>query len=171
MLLYELNRVFAGVVYPGDNALADSYPNEWEPTLRNLHGKDWRSVVAKDFDSEGDISEGIHSLGLKGFIYFLPGLVRISLTDVENRYAVVSALLNRFTTSDRLSAPMMPRKKILIALSPARRNFMISFFSSMQEAEPMLCPIIVDSAIFNLKAGDVIPYMEEDVKKWASRYA
>ena len=163
MLLDELYRVFSGVVYPGDNALADSYPNEWEPTLKNLFGKDWRSVVATDFDSAGGIIEGIQALGLKGFVYFLPGLVRISVIDAESRYAVVSALLTRFTAPDYLSSSVTPQKKIMAALSPAHRSFMIGFLCAMREAEPRLCPIIVDSAVFNLKAGDIIPYKNEDV--------
>jgi hypothetical protein len=54
------------------------------------------------------------------------------------------------------------------ALSPARRNFLIRFFSSMREADPTLCPVIVDSAISNLKAGSVTPYKHDDVQKWAA---
>jgi hypothetical protein len=59
----------------------------------------------------------------------------------------------------------------MAALSPIRRSFMVNFFSSLREAERNLCPVIVDSAIFNLKAGDIIPYKNEEVMKWASLYA
>src|SRR5262245_48940093 len=123
MLLDEINREFSDVVYPGDNALADSYPNEWESTLGNLRGKDWRRVEGKDFDSRGGIIEVVQALGLKGFIYFLPGLLRISLADADSRYAVVSALLTRFTVSDYPSAKI--QKRIIAALSPARRGFLV----------------------------------------------
>ncbi|MGZ4962096.1 MAG: hypothetical protein ACXWC8_06015 [Limisphaerales bacterium] len=171
MLLYELNHLFSDVVYPGDKALADSYPNEWEFTLRNLQGKNWRSVKGQDFDSQGGIIEGVQALGLKGFIYFLPGLVHICLTDADSRYIVTSALLNNFTIPDYLPESVATLKKIMAALSPARRSFMARFFSSMREAEPTLCPIVVDSAVFNLTVGDIVPYKHEDVKKWAAQFA
>lgn len=169
MLLYELNSAFRDVVYPGDRALGDSYPNEWESTLRNLHGKDWRSVKGEDFDSQGGIIEGVQALSLKGFIYFLPGLIRIALTDAAHRQIVVDALLTQFTVPDYLSGDAAEEKRIVAALSPARRNFLVRFFTAMREADPTLCPVVVDSAIFNLKAGEVIPYRHDDVIKWASR--
>ena len=171
MLLNEINREFCDVVYPGDAGLADSYPNEWEPTLRNLHGKDWRCVESRDFDSQGGMIEGIQALGLKGFIYFLPGLIRISLIDADSRYMIVSALLTRFTVPDSLAQSLAIQKKILASLSPARRSLLIRFFSVIRESEPLLCPVLIDSAISNLKAGDVTPYKEEDVKKWVCRFA
>jgi hypothetical protein len=171
MLIDELNRMFADVVYPGDKALAGSYPNEWESTLRNLQGKDWRTVASKDFDSQGGIIEGVQVLGLKAFIYFLPGLIRICLTDSDSRYDVAAALLTRFTVPDYLSATVAAEKALMAALSPARRSFLVRFFSSLRETEPTLCPIIIDSAVFNLKVGDIIPYKHEDVKQWASQSA
>lgn len=43
---------------------------------------------------------------------------------------------------------------------------MARFFAAMQEAEPLLCPVVIESAIANLANGRVDPYRIEDVKKW-----
>lgn len=61
MLLDEIETTFSGSTYPGAYALADEYPNEWESTLCKLQGKDWRTVVTSDFDSQGGVAEGVRS--------------------------------------------------------------------------------------------------------------
>lgn len=169
MLLDEIETTFSGSAYPGDNALAESYPNEWESTLRQLQGKDWRTVTARDFDSQGGIIEGVQALSIQGFTYFLPGLVRIALTQADHRYIISSALLSRFTRPDQLERPLESQERILFALSPQQREFLARFFAAMQEAEPLLFPVLVKSAISNLASARVDPYRHEDVHKWAAK--
>ncbi len=165
MILHELEKQFSDVAYPGDQAVGDSYPNEWEPTLRRLHGKDWRQVTVDDFDSQGGLIEGVQALSLKGFIYFLPGLVRIALTQPDHRYTIASALLPLFTHPDYLGSSFERQQAIMTALSPQRREFLVRFFAAMQEAETTLCPVVVESAIANLRNGRVASYRHADVEK------
>ncbi|MEK7953821.1 ankyrin repeat domain-containing protein [Luteolibacter soli] len=157
MLLEKLNQEFSDISYPGDDQLADSYPNEWEATLDNLCGKDWRDVEAKDFDSQGGVIEGIQALGSKGFLYFLPGLVRIFLTDPVSRYSVGYGLLTWFTVPEGIK-PDDSQIVVLHALPSARRDFMVRFFGVFRILEPDLSPAIVDAAIVSLRAGVVTAY-------------
>ena len=163
MLLNELNQEFADVSYPGDDQLADSYPNEWESTLDNLRGKDWRVVEAKDFDSQDGVIEGIQALGSRGFLYFLPGLLRIFLTDPGSRYSVGYGLLTWFTVPEGMK-PDDSQDAVVHALSSVRRDFLVRFFSVLRIQESDLSPAIVDAAIASLRAGAVTAYKLDDVR-------
>jgi hypothetical protein len=169
-LLYQLDPLFGEVVYPGHSALADSFPNEWESALKKLHGKDWKSVRWEDFEFDGNIGETVGALSVKGFIYFLLGLIRLVLTDSDRRYSIVHALLHRFTVPEDSSYPKTEQKKILAALSSERRKFLMTFLAAMRDAESTLCPVIIDAAILSLKSSDVIPYKREEVERWASSF-
>ena len=178
---FSLNRLFSEVVRPGYAGLADSYPNEWESTLRQLDGKDWRTVKIEDFDSQGGILEGIQVLGLKGFMFFLPGLVRIALTQPEPRYMVAYALMTRFTQREALPQFTSTAERTLAALSlseaqqriaalaPAQREFLARVLTSIQESEPDLYSLLVDSAISNLRLGEIVPYRDKDLMQWLSK--
>lgn len=168
MLLWELNRLFADVEYPGDGALGISSPSEWDSMLRRLRGKNWRAVTVDDFDAQGGLEEGVQALSLKAFIYYLPGLVRIALSDQNSRYAVSHALLSMFTWPDNLNRTPDQQNRVIAALSPARRSFLISFLEEMQLLDSCLCSVLVDSAKTNLRAGNVTPYQQADVDRWVA---
>ncbi len=168
MLLRELDQLFSDTRYPGDDALGD-LSSEWACTLRCLQGKNWRSVKPGDFDSQSGLIEGVQALSPKGFVYFLPGLVRLALTDVEVRYAISIALLSAFTRPDYL--PTRPEdSQILSMLSLMQRRFLISFLNEVQAMEPQLCPIVVNSAKVNLQTGTITPYLQKDVEHWANTF-
>jgi hypothetical protein len=153
MLLRELDNLFSDVCYPGDKALADYWPNEWESFFERVKGKNWRNVTANDFVFDAGIDEGIQALSLKGFIYYLPGLVHIALTKSDDRYPVASALLTLFSIPDRDRAPSATnsQRNVILSLSAARRDFLIRFFLKMKQMEPNLSPSLIDSVITILK--------------------
>ena len=168
-ILHELDSAFGDVSYPGDTALAASRPSEWDSTLRRLCGKRWREVTAEDFDSQDGLVGSVQALSLKGLVYFLPGLVRIALTDSTARYAVVDALVSRFTCPDHLPESCGFEKEVIAALSATRRDFLARFLAEMEKVEPHFCPVLIESAIANLRNGDVKSYRHEDVQKWAAK--
>ena len=169
MLSDELESLFGQVPYPGDKALADSYPNEWDSTIEQLHGKDWRTVGVLAFDSQGGIVEGIQALSAIGFIYFLPGLVRIALAQPEDRYLIVSALLTRFTHLDRPQSSCRKQQEIIERLSSDQRNFLSPFFAEMQTREPLICSVLIGSARRNLAEGKLTPYTQNQIDQWMSQ--
>ncbi len=134
-----------------------------------MHGKDWRQVTIEDFDSQGGIIEGVQALSLEGFIYYLPGLVRIALTKPECRYIISSALLPLLTAPDYLGSSFEKQQAILRSLSPQQRDFLARFLAAMHKAEPTLCPVVVESAIANLRNGEITPFKHEDVLKWVAK--
>jgi hypothetical protein len=167
MLVHEFNRIFSDLKHPGDDALAEREPSEWDGTIQRLKGKSWRNVALDDFESQSGVIEGVQALSPRGFIYFLPGLVKIALTNPDARDTVTSALLPWFTVPDYLDQERRD-SGVLSLLSPGQRRFLISFFAEMQKTESDLCAPMVDSAIANLKAGEMSPYKQEDVKRWVS---
>jgi hypothetical protein len=165
-MVHELDKLFAEAKYPGDMALADAYPNEWEATLKRLQGKHWRSVVVKDFDSQGGITEGVQALGLKGFHFFLPGLLRLALTEPEHRYPIVDALLTRFTHPDEAAEECARQQAIVSALTVEQRDFLARFFAESLAQEETLCPVMVKCAVENLKNGQVRCYRQSEIESW-----
>ena len=167
-MVHELDKLFSEAKYPGDTALADTYPNEWEAMLKQLHGKHWRQVTVKDFDSQGGVIEGVQALGHKGFIYFLPGLLRLALTEEDHRYPIVSALLTRFTHPDYAEEVLSRQQAIIGALTTEQREFLIRFFHESLTIEETLCPTIVKSAVENLKNGQVRCYRQGEIESWVA---
>jgi hypothetical protein len=167
-VLLELESLFGHTEYPGDAALADSWPNEWESTFEQLSGKDWRTVQIDDFDSQGGAMEGILMLSAAGFIYFLPGLIRIALFETEQMYIVTNALVTRFTCCDNSQGSFENERKIIAGLSVDQREFLVSFFREIQKKDRSICPVLIESAIRNLTTGSIEPYQYIDVQRWAS---
>ena len=145
--------------------MAASRPSEWDSTLRRLCGKSWRQVTVEDFDSQDGLVGSVQALSLKGLVYFLPGLVRIALTDSTARYAVVDALVSLFTCPDYLRESSGFQKEVIAALSAARRDFLARFLAEMEKGEAHFCPVLIQSAIANLRNGGVKSYRHEDVQK------
>ena len=166
----ELESLFGEFAHPGDKALASSLPNEWESIFEQLHGKNWHTVEISDFDSQGGIYEGIQVLSVRGFVYFLPGLVRIALTQPRSE-PVISALLSQFAHLDRPGSSFQKQQKIIASLSPEQRNFLARFFAEMQRLDPLICSAISDSAIRNLAEGRITSYQQSDVEQWLSKLA
>lgn len=159
MLLYEIDNLFGHVKKPDRHQLGARGTEEWACTLNHLHTRTWRQVTLEDFDSQDGVAGTISVLSKSGFIYFLPGLLRLALTtpDGDERYVIVSALVDVFTRPDYL-APDIENTAKLKTLSPEQRGWLIRFLEEVRKGLPTLYPIVIDAAIASLKAGETIPH-------------
>lgn len=167
-MLDELEIAFSDLVYPGDEELGESRPNEWETTYERLYGKDWREVTFDDFEADGGLLEAVNVLSSQGFIYFLPGLLRIALMNSDFRYITAYAISNEFSVPDYLveSGTEEIRRRI-DRLNQVQRDFLIRFFTWTRKEEPDLCPVLIDSAIKNLTTGEITAYRQRSVEESA----
>ena len=161
----ELERLFGGNQHPGLEALADYWPNEWEGTFERLADKDWRTALEEDFDAQGGIMEGINVLSARGFIYFLPGLMR--MTHGESGLAIVSAILTRFTYEEEEQRHAPDVQDVISKLNREQRQFVVRYLRDAQKHEPTLCPVLVDSAVANLMNGTASAYKHSEILRWA----
>ncbi len=172
MLLHELDRLFSDVKRPDPIELGSHGSEEWASTLRHLAAKTWRNVTVEDFDSQDGLLGTVNVLSARGILYFLPGLLRLTLNSREEgiRYLIASALLNVFTHPD-LSKASREQVAVLSSLSGSQRDFLIRFFEEKQRELPTICPVILQAAITSLKAGEPLPYSQEQVRFWASHFS
>ena len=168
MNIDDINAAFADVKYPENGFLGETRPSEWDYIYQRLRGKNWRDLRAEDLDCQGGIIEGIQSLNVEAFVYFLPGMLNLILKDFSPGYVILDGILSRLTRSEREpGASLTIQDSVMALLSDKQRQFLIGFLVESARSEPTLCPIILDSAIQNLRNGKISPYRRDDILNWA----
>jgi hypothetical protein len=163
----EINDAFAEVRYPENGLLGNSFPGEWDYIYAHLQGKDWHHLVAADLNSPGGMIEGIQSLNAGAFVYFLPGLLNLALNDSAARYCIVTGILSRLTGPEgQMTASLLNQEPVISQLSDEQRQCLIDFLAEIKQREPMLCPVIVNSAIQSLQHGKIALYRHDDILQW-----
>ena len=107
--------------------------------------------------------EGIQVLSAAGFVYFLPGLIRLALREPTGRYAIVSAMLTWFARADTEQTPALHQTRVMAALSAEQRLYVADFLRHAQQLEPTLCSLILKSAVSNLTHGEIKPYRQQEL--------
>jgi hypothetical protein len=189
MTINDIEDVFGKEKYPENGFPLEERQSEWEYIYDGLRGKDWHDLAIEDLDAMSGTDEGISCLSADTFVYFLPGLINLVLKDASaNRYRIVTCIADRLARPDHLyqvtgrgderrrqqkelewllADAMADEEAIFELLSPRQRQFLIKFMRDALQAEPTMCPIVVNSAIHNLEQGKVEPYRQDDVRLWA----
>ena len=160
-LLAKIRAAWPATPYPGDHILSNCWCEECAFSVRDLRGKSWKQLTV------GDLGSGSGELSADAFLYFLPGILSLSIQDPDGDH--LAGEVNRwFVYSDSEYEPAGASERIarlVSRLSQRQREVLLEYLDWLA-AEDWQAPMLIASAKRAIADGVVEPYSMEELLSW-----
>ena len=154
-------NAFAKTLHPGDRSLCACQCAECRSEVAKFKGKKWSQLKLDDFAGDGT-GANIAMLTPAAFCYFLPGLILLTLTDVDCGL-LVSRIVDRLIVCDKDTEERRSGVgDVLKRLSARQRAVLIDVADAWRLKMPY-APLIWESLVASLRNGTAACYSADAV--------